>query len=226
MKAGATLLCSDLQFAVPGRTILDGVTFEVARESLAVVGPSGVGKTTLLHIAGGILTPSRGSVEVCGRELTALSSSARAAFRLEHVGLIFQFAELLDELTVVENVSLPLRLLRRSRAAAETAAQHWLDRVGLSTRGSDRPAALSGGEMQRVAVARALAHEPALVLADEPTGSLDSANAQAVTDLLVEQCALLGAGLVMVTHDLVVAGRADRIAELQGGLLIERCAVA
>lgn len=210
-----------LTLDVPGRRLLDDINLAAgAGECLAVVGPSGSGKTTLLNCLSGIAAPSGGSVRVDGMELTSLTLSKRTAFRLRRIGMIFQFGELLPELTALENVTLPIRLMGFSRHEAERRATLWLDRLGLKERAEAHPDVLSGGEVQRVGIARALAHEPLLVLADEPTGALDEHNSRHIAGLLVGAAKELGAVVVVATHDPLVASRADRVLRLQGGRLV------
>ncbi len=211
---------SNLTLDVPGRRLLDAISFAgAAGECLAVVGPSGSGKTSLLNCLCGIATPTVGSVRVDGVELTGLRLSKRTAFRLRRVGMVFQFGELLPEMTALENVALPLRLMGFSRNEAEHRAAEWLDRLGLDGRGGAHPDVLSGGEVQRVGIARALAHEPCLVLADEPTGALDEANSSYIAELLVGVAKEFGATVVVATHDPLVASRADRAFRLREGRL-------
>jgi len=186
-------------------------------EFLALVGPSGSGKSTLLHVAGGLDSPDTGRVLVGGTDLAALSAAQRARLRRRHVGFVFQFFHLIPTLSVVENVALPL-LLDGVRGA-ERRARAMLDRVGVGHRATHLPGELSGGEMQRTAIARALVAEPELVLADEPTGNLDSATGAAILDLLAAQVADTGAAMLMVTHDVGAAARADRIVSLRDGKL-------
>jgi ABC-type lipoprotein export system ATPase subunit len=216
----------DLSLVVPGRKLLHGVTFRAdAGVCVALMGPSGSGKTSLLNCLSGITTPTSGTVRVGDVEVTRLGSSKRAEFRLQQVGMVFQFGELLPELTVVENVALPLRLVNVARADAEQRATQLLDRLGLQGRGSAHPNVLSGGETQRVGIARALVHTPRLVLADEPTGALDEANATQIGDLLVGTAKQLGATVVIATHDPLVAARADYVLRLRDGQVVPDAAL-
>jgi len=209
------LTITDLVLEVPGRRVLDGVDLTVAAgEVVAVLGPSGAGKTSLLNCAAGVVAPTSGRVEVDGDELTRLSGSKRSALRLSRMGIVFQFAELLPGLTAVQNVELPLRLLGHSRIDARERALIWLDRLGVAERGPALPEALSGGELQRIAIARAMVHDPVLVIADEPTGMLDAATTREVVDVLVTTARGRGTALLVATHDAEVAGSADRVLRL------------
>ncbi|SRX96155.1 putative ABC transporter ATP-binding protein [Nocardia brasiliensis ATCC] [Mycobacterium shimoidei] len=172
-----------------------------AGEFVVVTGPSGAGKSTLLHIAGGLDAPDSGTVAVAGQNMWAMSTGARAAFRRRNLGFVFQFFNLVPMLTAVENVSLPLVLDGMAARAADARAEELLERVGLGNRARHRPAELSGGQMQRVAVARALAARPSIVLADEPTGNLDSHSSVEVLDLLRSLSDEDGTAVVLVTHD-------------------------
>ena len=211
----------DLSIDVPGRRLLDEVSFAAnAGECLAFMGPSGSGKTSLLHCICGISVPASGSVWIDGMELTSLSSAKRSEFRLQRVGMVFQFGELLAELTALENVALPLRLSGVPRHDAEERAGRWLERIGLAERFEAHSTSLSGGEVQRIGIARALAHEPRLVLADEPTGALDESNTENVTELLIGAAKELGATVIITTHDPMVAAKADKVFRIRGGCLI------
>ena len=197
---------------------LDGVTLEVEKgEFVAMVGPSGSGKSTLLHLAGGLDQPEAGTVLLGARDLGVLSAGDRAKIRRREIGFVFQFFHLLPTLTVAENVELPLVLDGQRDKGGAVAAM--LDRVDLGDRADHLPGELSGGEMQRAAIARALVAGPELILADEPTGNLDSTNGAIVLDVLAEQVAEAGAALLMVTHDETAAKRADRVLHLRDGHL-------
>jgi ABC-type lipoprotein export system ATPase subunit len=188
-----------------------------AGEFVVVTGPSGAGKSTLLHIAGGLDAPDTGTVAVAGQDMWAMSASARAAFRRRNLGFVFQFFNLVPMLTAVENVSLPLVLDGMPTRSADSRAKELLQRVGLGDRARHRPAELSGGQMQRVAVARALVARPSIILADEPTGNLDSHSSTEVLDLLRSLSEEHGTAVVMVTHDQVAARYGSRELHLVDG---------
>jgi len=187
-----------------------------AGEFVALVGPSGSGKSTLLHVAGGLDSPDHGRVVINGRDLASLSPGERARLRRRQIGFIFQFFHLIPSLTVAENVELPL-VLDRTRGNGRVPEA--LRAVGLAHRAAHLPAELSGGEMQRVAIARALVARPGLILADEPTGNLDSATGAEILELLIGQVQHSGATLVMVTHDAAASQRAGRALHLRDGRL-------
>lgn len=201
-----------------GRVVLAGASARVSRgEFVVVLGRSGSGKSTLLNILGGLDRPSAGSVRFDGRALFTLPDAALTRLRRARMGVVFQSFNLIPTLTVAENLRLPLAL---NRVADDGRVASWLARVGLEERGDAWPEQLSGGEQQRLAVARALIHEPELILADEPTGNLDIDNARAVVALLDGLCREAGRTLVMVTHSREVAGLADRLLTICGGRLV------
>lgn len=195
-----------------------GVNFRVAvGEFVAITGASGSGKSTLLHMLGGITRPTAGRVLLEGVDLAALDDDALAAIRRRRIGFVFQRYNLLPELSLLENVALPLVLDGVDAARCEAAAREALDAVGMTSRAGHRPDGLSGGEQQRGAIARALVTEPAIVLADEPTGALDSANSARVVELLAALVAERGQTVVLVTHDATVAAAAGRIVRMCDG---------
>ncbi len=205
------------------RVVFRDVDAAIGQGEIAVlVGRSGSGKSTLLNLISGIDLPTSGAVVVDGTDITALSERDRTLFRRGRMGFIFQFFNLIPLLTVEENLLLPLELAGRDDAAGRARARGLLERVGLADRAASFPDRLSGGEQQRVAVARALVHDPALILADEPTGTLDADTAAVVLDLLDRLVRELGKTVVMVTHSREVVGVADRVFAVQHGQLVEQ----
>ena len=203
-------------------TVLSGVDLTVRRgEMVAIVGASGAGKSTLLHLLGALERPTSGTVQLAGTALEALTDDAMASLRNKKVGFVFQFHHLLREFSALENVMMPLRIAGWDNARAKKRASDLLTRLGLGSRMEHRPSELSGGEQQRAAVARALAPDPAVLLADEPSGNLDHANAERLHDLFAELGRDLEIGMVVVTHNRSLAGRADRILQLEDGRLAE-----
>jgi len=197
-------------------TVLDKIDLTVERgEMVAIIGASGAGKSTLLHLLGALDRPTSGSIQIAGRDLSALDDDAVSALRNRTVGFVFQFHHLLREFTAIENVMMPLRIGGMDDDKARARASSLLERVGLGARMTHRPSAMSGGEQQRTAVARALAVDPAVLLADEPSGNLDHMNSERLHDLFSELARELDVAMVVVTHNRSLAARADRILQLE-----------
>ena len=200
--------------------VLRGVDLTARRgEFVALRGSSGAGKSTLLHLLGGLDRPDAGDIRVCGLDLGKLSATALTEFRNRRLGFIFQAYHLLPELDAVENAALPARMARRPAAQAQTKAEDLLRRVGLGERFEHRPYELSGGEQQRVAIARCLINDPEVIFADEPTGNLDTKTGAEVLELLLSLRAERGTTLIIATHDPAVAARAERVVNLVDGLV-------
>ncbi len=202
--------------------VLKGITVDFDEgEITAVVGESGVGKSTLLHLLGALDRPTSGELLVDGEDIAKKSDADLAYFRNQRIGFIFQFHHLLPEFNALENVLMPALIAGNDGAASQERAKHLLARVGLSERMDHRPGELSGGELQRVAVARALINEPALVLADEPSGNLDHANSEKLHELIWDIAREHNCSFVIVTHDMLLAGNADRVLHLTEGIARE-----
>lgn len=214
--------CIDIHKRYGTLEVLKGVSLDVeAGEVVSVVGASGAGKTTLLQIVGTLLAPDAGRVEVDGREVGRLGDRELSRFRNERIGFVFQFHHLLAEFTAFENVCIPGLIGRRPRAEVERRAAELLELMGLSARRDHKPAQLSGGEQQRVAIARALINSPAVLLADEPSGNLDSHNREEIHRLFFELRDRLGQTTILVTHDEHLASMADRKITMSDGRIVE-----
>ncbi|MGW2647812.1 ABC transporter ATP-binding protein [Streptomyces sp. NPDC001393] len=208
---GSLLTAENLRKTYGPTVALDGAGFSIhPGEVVAVMGPSGSGKSTLLHCLAGIVPPDSGSIVYNGRELAGMSDAERSALRRSEFGFVFQFGQLVPELTCVENVALPLRLNGTSRKQAEKAALSWMERLEVDDLKAKRPGEVSGGQGQRVAVARALVTGPRVIFADEPTGALDSLNGERVMELLTDAARSTNAAVVLVTHEPRVAAYSDR----------------
>jgi putative ABC transport system ATP-binding protein len=216
----AVLELDRVEYSYRRNTALRGVSLQLKPgEVVAVTGASGCGKSTLLHCAAGILTPDAGTIQVDGQDLAALKEEERARLRRTKVGIVLQFGQLVPDLPLIDNVALPLLLDGHERGEAHLSAMNWLEQVGIADDADAVPTELSGGQTQRAAVARALVTGPSVVLADEPTGSLDSRGGQELLDVLLQAARYRGAALLMVTHDNLVASSADREIRLRDGLI-------
>ncbi|WP_406093081.1 ABC transporter ATP-binding protein [Streptomyces sp. NBC_01013] len=218
IPAGSLLSAHDLHKTYGQTAALDGASFSVhPGEVVAVMGPSGSGKSTLLHCLAGIITPDSGTITYAGRELSTMSDAGRSALRRSDFGFVFQFGQLVPELTCVENVALPMRLNGTRRRTAERTALEWMERLEVDDIGAKRPGEVSGGQGQRVAVARALAASPKVIFADEPTGALDSLNGERVMQLLTDAARSSNVAVVLVTHEARVAAYSDRDITVRDG---------
>jgi len=218
------LSCDNLErtFSDAGMSVevLRGITLQVQKgESLAIVGSSGSGKSTLLHCLGGLDKPTTGTLTLDGNDLFTISENQRNTLRNRTLGFVYQFHHLLQELTALENVAMPLLIRGLDKQEAAEKAEYWLNAIEMGHRAEHRPAQLSGGERQRVAIARALVNEPQCVLADEPTGNLDHKNADRIYDLMLNLTHQHGTAFVVVTHDHQLAEKMDRMMELSDGIL-------
>ena len=212
------LVAKELLKKYSNLTVVNGVSLHVAKgEIVSIVGPSGAGKSTLLHLLGALDKPDSGSVTIDGVDIFKLPSKKQAAFRNKHIGFVFQFHHLLPEFSAIENVAVPLWISGMGKKEALEQAGQMLDTVGLSSRLENKPSELSGGEQQRVAIARALVNKPSIVMADEPTGNLDSANAQAIHDLFIQLRDKFGHTFIMITHNEALANMTDKVLMMRDG---------
>lgn len=215
---GSLLAAYDLHKTYGSTPALDGASFSIhAGEVVAVMGPSGSGKSTLLHCLAGIVRPDSGTIAYQGRDVTELSDSARSTLRRTDFGFVFQFGRLVPELTCLENVALPLRLSGTRRKEAERIALEWMERLEVADARAQRPGEVSGGQGQRIAVARSLVTSPRVLFADEPTGALDSLNGERVMELLTGAARSAGTAVVLVTHEVRVAAYSDREVVVRDG---------
>ncbi|QOR70936.1 ATP-binding cassette domain-containing protein [Ruania alkalisoli] len=221
-SAAPVLAGRGLECAIGSTHVLRGVDIEIAPgEVVALMGPSGSGKSTLLHLLAGLLRPDAGTVTLSGQRLDTQPDRVRSARRLRELGFVFQFGDLVPELTVVENVELPLRLLGEQPARCRERALEMLDRLSVADEADRRLSEVSGGQAQRAAVARALVHWPAVILADEPTGSLDTVTGELVLEALVSAASDQGTAVLLVTHEMRVAAWSDRDIHLRDGAVVD-----
>lgn len=219
--AAAVVELSGVHVSYGADPALRGIDLQIAAgEQVAVMGPSGCGKSTLLHVLAGVLVPEEGTLRVLGEDLGALRDKDRAQLRLARMGMVFQFGDLIGELTLRENLSLPLQLLGGRPTQIRVAVESMLERLGLGEVADRRAAQVSGGQAQRAAVGRALVHQPSLLLADEPTGALDTVAADTVMEALMETVMEQGTTLVVVTHDNRVAAHLNRLVSMRDGELV------
>jgi lipoprotein-releasing system ATP-binding protein len=216
------LKASNLVKAYDTLTVVRDVSLEIAKgEMVAIIGPSGAGKSTLLHLLGALDKPDRGTVRIRDTDVFSLSARKQARFRNEQLGFVFQQHHLLPEFSAIENVAMPLWIGGKSRKAGMSEAAQMLERVGLAARGHHKPSELSGGEAQRVAIARALINKPAILMADEPTGNLDTANAEAIHNLFISLRRDTGQTIILITHNEALAARTDRTLAMRDGAIVE-----
>jgi lipoprotein-releasing system ATP-binding protein len=216
------LTASHLFKAYDTLTVVRDVSLDIAEgEMVAIIGPSGAGKSTLLHLLGALDKPDKGSVRIKDTDVFSLGAKKQARFRNEQLGFVFQQHHLLPEFSAVENVAMPLWIKGKGRKAAFTEAQSMLERVGLAARSTHKPSELSGGEAQRVAIARALVNKPAILMADEPTGNLDTTNADAIHNLFLSLRRDLGQTIILITHNEQLAARTDRTLVMRDGAIVE-----
>lgn len=216
------LIADKLHKKYSSLTVVNDVSLNIKKgEVVSVIGPSGAGKSTLLHLLGGLDKPDSGSVSINDSNMFALPEKKQAAFRNKHIGFVFQFHHLLPEFTAVENVAVPLWIAGKGKAEALQAAKEMLDVVGLSGRLDNKPSEMSGGEQQRVAIARALINKPSVIMADEPTGNLDSNNAASVHNLFLDLRKQFEQTFVMITHNEELAEMTDRTLIMKDGSIIE-----
>lgn len=216
------LTASNLYKSYDNLTVVRDVSLSVAvGEMVAIIGPSGAGKSTLLHLLGALDKPDKGSVRLNNTDVFSLSASRQAHFRNERLGFVFQQHHLMPEFSAVENVAMPLWIKGKGRKAALTEATEILERVGLAERINHKPSELSGGEAQRVAIARALVNKPSILMADEPTGNLDTVNAEAIHTLFLSLRRDLGQTIILITHNEALAARTDRTLVMRDGAIVE-----
>jgi len=223
MQAISNMLsANDLLKLYGGLTVVDHVSLNVQKgEIVSIVGPSGAGKSTLLHLLGALDKPDRGSVSIDGTDMFKLPSKKQAAFRNKHIGFVFQFHHLLPEFSAIENVAIPLWIAGEEKKIALKKASSMLETVGLGKRLDNKPSELSGGEQQRVAIARALVNAPSVIMADEPTGNLDSVNANAIHQLFLDLRKQLGQTIIMITHNNTLAEMTDRVLTMRDGKIVD-----